>query len=107
MQKKMRISSITNINDGEFTITRVIVDISDTRVKLEIYSCEKQSRVLAKFYLTGSKYFTICVRGIFSKMGLTLNQKFIKSQSQKYYYPKTEEEIFAMLRCAYLPPMLR
>ena len=40
MKKKIRINKITNIQDNDFTITRIEANIKDKKVKIEIYACE-------------------------------------------------------------------
>ena len=70
--------------------------------------CDKENFGAALLYFTGSKEHNVALRGRALDMGWTLNEYALTTlKSGKVVAGKTEQEIYAKLKLAYIEPELR
>src|SRR5580698_11545821 len=77
-------------------------------LQVDVRLLEKESFGAALLYFTGSKEHNVSLRGRANDMGLTLNEYALTTlKGGKVVASKTEEEIYAKLKLAYIEPELR
>ncbi|MBU1122286.1 MAG: DNA polymerase/3'-5' exonuclease PolX [Candidatus Omnitrophota bacterium] len=84
--------------------------ISGDNMQVDLRVVEDKSFGAALLYFTGSKEFNIRLRQLAIKKGYKINEYGVfltKGQEQKYIVGKTEEEIFSLMKMAYIVPELR
>jgi DNA polymerase (family 10) len=89
---------------GENKVSFILGDGLQVDVRL----LEKKSFGAALMYFTGSKAHNVALRGLANEMGWTLNEYALTTlKGGKVVASKTEEEIYAKLKLAYIEPELR
>jgi len=92
------------LSHGENKVSFVLQNALQVDVRL----LEKESFGAALLYFTGSKEHNVQLRGRANDMGLTLNEYALATlKAEKPVARRTEEEIYAKLKLAYIPPELR
>jgi DNA polymerase (family X) len=82
--------------------------ILDEGLQVDVRLLEKKSFGAALLYFTGSKAHNVALRGRANEMGWTLNEYALTTlKGGKVIASKTEEEIYAKLKLAYIEPELR
>jgi DNA polymerase (family 10) len=82
--------------------------VLESQMQVDVRFIEKESLGAALLYFTGSKEHNVVLRGRANKMGYTLNEYALTSlQGGRIIARKTEEEIYAKLKLAYIEPELR
>jgi DNA polymerase (family X) len=77
-------------------------------LQVDVRLLEKKSFGAALLYFTGSKAHNVALRGRANEMGWTLNEYALTTlKGGKVVASKTEEEIYAKLKLAYIEPELR
>jgi DNA polymerase (family X) len=77
-------------------------------LQVDVRLLEKKSFGAALMYFTGSKAHNVALRGRANDMGWTLNEYALTTlKGGKVVAGKTEEEIYAKLKLAYIQPELR
>ena len=77
-------------------------------LQVDVRLLEKKSFGAALLYFTGSKAHNVALRGRANDMGWTLNEYALTTlKGGKVVASKTEEEIYAKLKLAYIEPELR
>jgi DNA polymerase (family 10) len=77
-------------------------------MQVDVRLLEKESFGAALLYFTGSKEHNVSLRGRANKMGYTLNEYALTTRKGgKVVARRTEEEIYAKLKLAYIEPELR
>jgi DNA polymerase (family 10) len=77
-------------------------------MQVDVRILEKENFGAALLYFTGSKEHNVTLRGRANKMGYTLNEYMLSSlKNERRVAGKTEEEIYAKLKLAYIEPELR
>jgi DNA polymerase (family 10) len=77
-------------------------------VQVDVRLLEKKSFGAALLYFTGSKEHNVALRGRANEMGWTLNEYALTTlKGGRIVASKTEEEIYAKLKLAYIEPELR
>ena len=77
-------------------------------LQVDVRLLEKKSFGAALMYFTGSKAHNVALRGRANEMGWTLNEYALTTlKGGKIVASKTEEEIYAKLKLAYIEPELR
>ncbi len=77
-------------------------------MQVDVRLLEKESFGAALMYFTGSKEHNVALRGLANKQGLTLNEYALSTlKGERRVAGRTEEEIYAKLKLAYIPPELR
>lgn len=77
-------------------------------LQVDVRLLEKKSFGAALLYFTGSKAHNVALRGRAIKMGWTLNEYALTTlEGGRVVASKTEEEIYAKLKLAYIEPELR
>jgi DNA polymerase (family X) len=77
-------------------------------LQVDVRLLEKKSFGAALLYFTGSKAHNVALRGRANEMGWTLNEYALTTiKGAKVVAGKSEEEIYAKLKLAYLEPELR
>jgi DNA polymerase (family X) len=80
----------------------------DSRLQVDIRLLRKENFGAALMYFTGSKAHNVTLRGRANDMGWTLNEYALTTlKGGKIVAGKTEEEIYAKLKLAYIEPELR
>jgi DNA polymerase (family 10) len=90
--------------------TKSSVISRENNMQVDLRVVEKRSFGSALMYFTGSKEFNIKLRQLAIKNGYKVNEYgvfSIKGKTDKWIGGKTEEEIFSLLKMAYIPPELR
>jgi DNA polymerase (family 10) len=79
-----------------------------TGLQVDVRILEKESFGAALLYFTGSKEHNVALRGRANKMGYTLNEYALATlKGERPVARETEQEIYAKLGLAYIPPELR
>jgi DNA polymerase (family X) len=77
-------------------------------LQVDVRLLEKENFGAALLYFTGSKEHNVRLRGRANDMGWTLNEyEMATLKDEKRVAGRTEEEIYAKLKLAYVPPELR
>jgi DNA polymerase (family X) len=77
-------------------------------LQVDVRLLEKENFGAALLYFTGSKEHNVRLRGRANDMGWTLNEyEMATLKGEKRVAGRTEEEIYAKLKLAYVPPELR
>jgi DNA polymerase (family X) len=77
-------------------------------LQVDVRLLEKKNFGAALLYFTGSKAHNVALRGRANEMGWTLNEYALTTlKGGKVVASKTEEEIYAKLKLAYIEPELR
>jgi DNA polymerase (family 10) len=80
----------------------------ESRLQVDLRLLKKDNFGAALLYFTGSKAHNVALRGRANDMGWTLNEYALTTlKSGKVVAGKTEEEIYAKLKLAYIEPELR
>lgn len=80
----------------------------DSGMQVDVRLLDEASFGAALLYFTGSKEHNVALRGRANEMGWTLNEYALTSlKGGKIIARKTEEEIYAKLKLAYIEPELR
>lgn len=89
--------------------TKASVIAQNNNIQVDVRVVEKESFGAALMYFTGSKQFNIKTRQLGIKHDYKINEYgvFSTQGKEKYLGGKTEEEIFGLLKMAYIPPELR
>ncbi len=90
------------------TKSSVIAKENDMQVDLRVV--EEKSFGSALMYFTGSKDFNIKLRQLALRHNLKISEYGVfslKGDKEKYLAGKSEEEVFSLLKLAYIPPELR
>ena len=76
--------------------------------QVDVRLLEKKNRGAALLYFTGSKEHNVALRGRANDMGFTLNEYQLATlKGEKPVAGKTEQEIYAKLKLAFIAPELR
>ena len=82
--------------------------VLESRLQVDLRVLKKEHFGAALLYFTGSKEHNVALRGRANDMGWTLNEYALTTlKSGKVVAGKTEEEIYAKLKLAYIEPELR
>ena len=82
--------------------------VLENQMQVDVRFIEKDSLGAALLYFTGSKEHNVVLRGRANKMGYTLNEYALTTlEGGKIVARKTEAEIYAKLKLAYVEPELR
>ncbi|MFA5008798.1 MAG: DNA polymerase/3'-5' exonuclease PolX [Candidatus Omnitrophota bacterium] len=104
MDKFTRLDLVKEVlSHGE---TKSSVISKDNNMQVDLRVLEDDCFGSALLYFTGSKEFNIRLRQLAIKMGYKVNEYGIFRKNKKLA-GKTEEEIFSLLKMAYIPPELR
>jgi len=77
-------------------------------LQVDVRLLEKENFGAALLYFTGSKEHNVTLRGRANKIGFTLNEYQLATlKGERRVAGRTEEEIYAKLDLAYIPPELR
>jgi len=77
-------------------------------LQVDVRLLEKENFGAALLYFTGSKEHNVTLRGRANKMGYTLNEYQLATlKGERRVAGRTEEEIYAKLDLAFIPPELR
>ena len=77
-------------------------------LQVDVRLLEKENFGAALLYFTGSKEHNVTLRGRANKMGYTLNEYQLSTlKGERRVAGRTEEEIYAKLDLAFIPPELR
>jgi DNA polymerase (family X) len=80
----------------------------DSGLQVDVRLLEKKSFGAALLYFTGSKEHNVALRGRANEMGWTLNEYALSTlKGGKVVASRTEEEIYAKLKLAFIEPELR
>jgi DNA polymerase (family 10) len=80
----------------------------DNGLQVDVRLLDKNSFGAALLYFTGSREHNVSLRGRANDMGYTLNEYALATlKGEKRVAGKTEEEIYAKLKLAYIPPEIR
>jgi DNA polymerase (family X) len=80
----------------------------DSKLQVDLRLLRKESFGAALMYFTGSKAHNVALRGRANDVGWTLNEYALTTiKGGKVIASKTEEEIYAKLKLAYIEPELR
>ncbi|UCD16040.1 MAG: DNA polymerase/3'-5' exonuclease PolX [Candidatus Omnitrophota bacterium] len=80
--------------------------ISKDNMQVDLRVVENKSFGSALLYFTGSKDFNVKFRQLAIKKGYKVNE-YGAFKKEKYICGKTEEDIFSLMKMAYIPPELR
>jgi len=86
--------------------TKSSVITRDSNIQVDLRVVEKNSFGSALFYFTGSKQFNIKMRQLAIKKGYKINEYGV-FKGEKSLAGKTEEDIFSLMKMAYIAPELR
>jgi len=86
--------------------TKSSVIAKENNMQVDLRVLEHESFGSALLYFTGSKEFNIRLRQLAIKMGYKVNEYGVFKKNKKLA-GKTEEDIFSLLKMAYIPPELR
>jgi len=89
---------------GENKVSFVLANALQVDVRI----LEKEHFGAALMYFTGSKEHNVALRGRANKMGYTLNEYQLATlKAERHVASKSEEEIYAKLKLAFIEPELR
>ena len=78
------------------------------QMQVDVRLLEQENFGAALLYFTGSKEHNVTLRGRANKLGYTLNEYALSTlKGERRVAGRTEEEIYAKLDLAYIPPELR
>lgn len=82
--------------------------VLENALQVDVRILEKENFGAALMYFTGSKEHNVALRGRANKMGFTLNEYQLATlKAERHVASKSEEEIYAKLKLAYIEPELR
>ncbi|MGH9775053.1 MAG: DNA polymerase/3'-5' exonuclease PolX [Candidatus Acidiferrales bacterium] len=82
--------------------------ILKSTMQVDVRLLDRKSFGAALLYFTGSKEHNVALRGRANEMGLTLNEYALATlKTEKPVASRTEEDIYAKLKLAYIEPELR